>query len=197
MKKKSLKIERRDFLKLLSALPVVYTFGCRGPEEEKAVIEEKIEEKKLIDPDASLRKLIRLVGPWKNQAQADDFLDRFMGAGHAVAPYLPDKGISIQALASRFPDNTTALQRIDFQNIPDKERELLFELTRQLYSFVEVRFLVADEQPWGECLPDNLQYTRPPKSTGVGDNNVRIKQIPSCGLLVSFRERAGSNLLQI
>lgn len=149
--------DRRDFLKLLAALPVVYVFGCEAGEAPPAG------RAQLPGADDSLRKLIRLLGPWDDARRADDFVRRFLGAESAVGPYLPDRGLSIQRLAGRFPDSAAPLDTVSLGEIPEPERELLLELTRQLYSFIEVRFLISKEPPWGECQPrDPLRYTRAP-----------------------------------
>jgi hypothetical protein len=149
--------DRRDFLKLLAALPVVYMIGCEAGETPPADMSQ------LPSAEDSLRKLIRLLGPWDDKASAEDFIRRFLGSEAAVAPYLPDKGLSIRTLARRFPDSAGPLDTVNLKEIPEPERELLLELTRQLYSFIEIRFLVSKEPPWGECQPqDRLRYTRAP-----------------------------------
>lgn len=79
-----------------------------------------------------------------------------------MAPYLIDKGKTLQVLASRLPNDLSAMEKIDLSEFPEKEREVLIQLTQQLYSFIEVRFLVTDEPPWGDCAYDVLRYTRPP-----------------------------------
>ncbi len=145
-------LDRRDFLKLVAGLPVAYTFGCNIP---KGVAPR-------LSPDESLCKLIRLLGPWSDEMKADDFIKRFMDSEHTVAPYLPDSGRSIQGLASRFPAGSISIDRIDLNTIPKRERALLVHLTKQLYSFIEVRFYLSGEPPWGECHAEYLRHTRPP-----------------------------------
>ncbi len=143
--------ERREFLRLLAALPVVLAVGCEGKQAT-------------LDADESLRKLIRLLGPWKDRAAAADFTRRFLGAESAVAPYLPDGGRSLQLLAARFPDDAMAVETADLTGVSEQERNVLLALTGQLYSLVEVRFLVSGEPPWGECgSGDPLRYTRAPE----------------------------------
>lgn len=154
---KSWKEDRRDFLKLLAALPVVYVLGCETGEAPPGG------RTQLPSAEESLRKLIRLLGPWDDKAAAENFIERFLGSDATVAPYLPDQGVSIQALAGRFPDGVGPLDTVDLEGVPEAERELLLELARQLYSFIEIRFLVSKEPPWGECRPqDRLRYTRAP-----------------------------------
>jgi hypothetical protein len=46
--------------------------------------------------------------------------------------------------------------------LPADERELLVNLVSHLYSFVEVRFVVANEPPWGACQADRTRHTRAP-----------------------------------
>ena len=154
---KSWEQDRRDFLKMLAALPVLYLAGC-GPGKAP------VGKYPLQGPDESLRKLIRLLGPWKEEGAAGDFIRRFLGAEDVVAPYLADRGASIGALAARFPDTAMAADSVDLRGVPEEEKELLLELTKQLYTFIEIRFLVAGEPPWGECGPeDRLRYTRAPE----------------------------------
>lgn len=149
--------DRREFLKLLASLPVVHMIGC----DAQRIMPGKAP---LPGPDASLRKLIRLLGPWKEKVTADDFIRRFLGAEHTIAPYLPDGGQSIQSLAGRFPDDKMSLDTINLGEISEQERELLLQLTEQLYSFIEIRFVLSGEPPWGACQPhDHLRYTRAPE----------------------------------
>jgi diphthamide synthase subunit DPH2 len=56
------------------------------------------------------------------------------------------------------------LKEIDLQDLPPEERELVIELTKQLYSFIEVRFIVSAEPPWGDCQTDRTRHTRAPVS---------------------------------
>ena len=51
---------------------------------------------------------------------------------------------------------------IDLEGVPTEERELVLQLTRDLYSLVEVRFYVSSVPPWGECLGDRTWHTRAP-----------------------------------
>ena len=154
---KSWEKDRRDFLKLLASLPVVYVMGCetgRTPTEDELTT---------TGADESMRKLIRLLGPWDDRVTAEDFIRRFLGSEPAVAAYLPDRGELIQSLAGHLPDGPLPLETINLEGIPEPERELLLELTKQLYSFIEIRFLVSKEPPWGECQPQGrLRYARAP-----------------------------------
>lgn len=154
--KKNTNLNRREFLnvgsKLVLTLPVAYAFGCAS---EKTL---------LLNPEDSLKKLILLLGPWPaaEKSKADDFANRFLKAKPATAPYLPESGKLVQNLAKRFPAESMAINQINLQNLPIKEKELLVNLTKQLYSYVEVRFDVANEPPWGHCQGDRLWHTRAP-----------------------------------
>lgn len=148
---------RREFLKLLAALPVVYMAGC---DTGTQTLSGKPE---LLSAEESVRKLISLLGPWKSRSEADDFVRRFLTDDERISPYIPDGGKSLQSLASRFPDTETATERIDLGGLPEEERTLLLELSKQLYTFIEVRFLISGEPPWGVCGADDpLRYTRAP-----------------------------------
>ncbi len=148
---------RREFLKLLASLPVVYMVGCDTGTAPPAG---KVE---LLSPEESVRKLIHLLGPWKDRTEADDFVRRFLAVEESIAPYIPDGGKSLQYLASRFPDAELPAEKIDLHALPEAERNLLLELSKQLYTFIEVRFLVSGEPPWGVCGADDpLRYTRAP-----------------------------------
>ncbi len=154
--KKDSNLNRRQFLnigsKLVLSLPVAYVIGC-GTDKSSP-----------LNPEDSLKKLILLLGPWPaaEKSKADDFANRFLKAKHAVEPYIPGSGKLVQNLAKRFPAESMAINQINLQNIPAKERELLITLTKQIYSFVEVRFDVANEPPWGHCQGDRLWHTRSP-----------------------------------
>ncbi len=119
-----------------------------------------------LSPRASLKKLILLLGPWDGVEMdiAEDFASRFVDAKHVGGAYLPEAGMLIQRLASRFPAATTATNEINLSDLPAKEREVLIALVKQFYSLIEVRFIVSDEQPWGECLNDAMRHTRAPSA---------------------------------
>jgi len=154
--KKDSNFNRRQFLnlgsKLLISLPMVYTIGC----DSKHVSP--------LNPKDSLKKLILILGPWTaaEKQKAYDFVKRFLKAKHAIEPYLSGSGKLVQRLAYRFPAETMAINQINLQNLPIKEKELLVNLTKQLYSYVEVRFDVANEPPWGHCQGDPLWHTKTP-----------------------------------
>jgi len=62
------------------------------------------------------------------------------------------------------PTLTIGVREVDLNGLPPEERELLLTLVKQLYNFVEVRFLVSGEPPWGECPEDRLHHTQAPIS---------------------------------
>jgi len=146
---------RRQFLnltsKLLVSLPMIYTFSCVSKNAS------------LLNSKDSLRKLILLLGPWTNEEKlkAEDFAKSFLKANHATSPYLPGSSKLVQSLANQFPDESMAISEIHLKNLTAEEQKLLVTLTQQLYSFVEVRFDVANEPPWGQCQGSNW-HTRTP-----------------------------------
>jgi hypothetical protein len=149
--------ERRELLRLLASLPVGLAVGSDLEQEAAA-------EAALTSAEESLAALIRLLGPWPDSERrvAERFARRFLEAPHAVAPYLPDAAEVGQSLARRFRGEPSALKEVDLRELPDAERELLLRLVKQLYSFIEVRFLVAGDPPYGECQSDRMLHTRAP-----------------------------------
>ena len=159
--KKGTFLERRELLKLLLTLPVGLTVGCEfgGPESA--------DRSPLLSPEESLTRLIQLLGPWSESERraTERFAERFLTAQHAVGPFLPDSIELVQSLASWFPADAIGFREVDLNGLPQEERDLLLTLVKQLYSFVEVRFLVSGEPPWGECPEDRLRHTQAPTST--------------------------------
>ncbi len=150
--------DRREFLKLLSSLPIVIAIGC-GSESEKAAIKGP-----LLSPEESLKKLIRILGPWSTQEEAEDFADRFVNSAHAATMNLPESGEAIQTLAARFSNDVLAAKKIGLGNLPAPEKDLLLSLVKQIYSFTEVRFVVCQEPQAGQCQGDISWYTRAPQN---------------------------------
>ena len=150
--------KRRQFLRVLISLPTGFVIGW-DLERHKSTVHAGP-----LNPEESLKKLILLLGPWPftDREKAEDFARRFLKAKHAVGSYLPGSSKLVQSLAGRFPADTVAIREINLQNLPTKERELLMNLVKQLYSFIEVRFYVSDEPPWGECQDDTTRHTRAP-----------------------------------
>jgi len=107
-----------------------------------------------------------LLGPWTaaDKEEAEDFASRFLKSKYNVGAYLPQSSKLIQNLASHFPEQTIAAKEIDLRKLPSREKGLLLKLVRQLYSFVEVRFYVSNQSPWGDCLGDGTWWhTQAPK----------------------------------
>lgn len=150
--------ERRRFLGILVSLPAALSLGCATKGGTSTV------RPTLPSPEESLSKLILAAGPWPSgeRGNADDFARRFLAAEGAASPYLPGHGRALQTLAGRIPDGALALKEIDLRALSPEERDLLLKLVEQLYNYVEVRFFVNREPPWGECQPDRMIYTRPP-----------------------------------
>jgi hypothetical protein len=160
------KIGRRKFLWLgISrpvSLPLLFIIGCDS-EQQKTIVNSHA-----LNPEESLRKLLLLLGPWtpSEKEQGEDFVRRFLASEHA-GTYIPESSGLLKSLSSRFPADSMAVNQINLRKLPATERELLTNLTRQLYSFVEIRFYVSGEPPWGECQPDRTRYTRVPKSDSI------------------------------
>jgi len=150
--------DRRQFIKILLSLPVVS--GLVWDEE----LLQAAGNAPLVSPEESLRKMLYLLGPWSTDGrqQAEDFSRRFLLAEHKAGLYLPEASGVLQSLARRFSDDRMALTEIDLNGLSEQERQLLLKISRQLYSYVEVRFTVAGEPQQGECQADRLRYTRPP-----------------------------------
>lgn len=152
------KLGRRQFLRAAIwrpvSLPILLAIGC-NPERDKVVVLEPE-----LSPEDSLKQLILLLGPWPEteKEKADHFANRFLNAEHAVTAYLPGSSRLVQDLVRRFPSGAMAVKQIDLGKLSAKERELLIKLTKQLYSFIEIRFYVSGEPPWGECQPNSTSY---------------------------------------
>ena len=153
-------MKRRELIKLLISLPIGIAVGCDSEQQESAI------HTPLLNPEESLKKLTLLFGPWSatHKRTAERFANRFLKAQHAVSPYLPESSELVQRLASRFPAEAIALREINVRNLPAKERELFLKLVGQLYSFIEVRFLVCNEPQYGSCQTDRMMHTRAPMS---------------------------------
>ena len=68
----------------------------------------------------------------------------------------------IESLSKQISEETMAVKEIDLDKIPIEEQEILINLSKQLYSFVEIRFYVSNEPPWGQCQGDSKWHTRIP-----------------------------------
>ena len=150
-------ITRRRFViqssKLLAFIHFASVIGCISDTDSK------------LSPEDSLKKLIYIIGPWtlEDQLIAEDFASRFLKTDHAKQ-YLPISVKLIQSLSKQISEETMAVKEINIDKIPKEEQELLINLSKQLYSFVEVRFYVSNEPPWGHCQGDSKWHTRIPKN---------------------------------
>jgi hypothetical protein len=147
----SYELRRREFIQVLVSLPLGYAAAACAVERRTP-------------GQTALGKLVLAVGPWpaEDGARADEFVGRFLAADHVVGLYLPESSSTILSLARRFPDGAMAVGEVDLGPLPDGERELLVQLTQQIYSLVEVRFYVSSEPRWGECLGERTRYVQPP-----------------------------------
>jgi hypothetical protein len=143
-------MKRREFVQVLMSLPLGYAIGCAV--EQRTPVQE------------SLRKLVLALGPWSadDQERAEEFAGRFLAAEHIVGLYLPESNAVIRSLARHFPDGTRSVGELDLATLSAEEREFVVQFVQQLYSLVEVRFFVANEPRWGECLGERTRYTRAP-----------------------------------
>jgi len=147
-------ITRRRFViqssKLLAFIPLASAMGC--------VLDSNL------DPEDSLKKLIYIVGPWtiEDNLIAEDFAKRFLKTDY-VNQYLSKSVTLIQSLYKQISEKTMTIKEIDLDNIPKEEKEILINLSKQLYNFVEVRFYVSNEPTWGQCQGNSKWHTRIPK----------------------------------
>ena len=146
----SYELKRREFIQVLMSLPLGYALGC-------AV-------ERMTPGQQSLHKLVLALGPWPatDRARAEEFAARFLAADQVVGLYLPEASSAVLSLARRLPDGAMAIGEVDLRPLPDGARELVVQLTQQIYSLVEVRFYVSSEPPWGGCLGERTRYTKPP-----------------------------------
>jgi hypothetical protein len=154
--------KRRQILRILLCLPTGFMIGWDSERRTSCA------HPRPPTPAESLKRLILLLGPWSSadRKKAEDFAERFLKAKQVARPYLSSSGNGLQTLATRFPSNKMAIQKIDLRNLPPKEQQLLMRLVRQLYSFTEVRFYIRNEPPWGECQDDTTRHTRAPVFDG-------------------------------
>lgn len=149
-------ITRRLFViqssRLLAFIPLTGVIGCISNDKLK------------LSPEESLKRLIYIFGPWtlEDHSIAEDFGKRFLATNYANE-YLPKSVNLIESLHKQISEKTSSVKEIDLGKIPVEEQELLITLTKQLYSFVEVRFYVSNELSWGVCQGDPKWHTRIPK----------------------------------
>jgi len=136
-------ITRRKFViqssKLLAFIPFAGVIGCISDVDSK------------LSHEDSLKRLIYIVGPWtlEDHLIAEDFIKRFLKTSYADQ-YLPKSVTLIQSLSKQISKETFAMKEIDLDNISKDEKEILINLSKQIYSFVEVRFYISNEPDWGQ-----------------------------------------------
>jgi len=142
--------KRREFVQVLMTLPLGYAIGCRPEPQSQA--------------QESLGNLVLALGPWPatDRERAEEFVARFLAAEHIVGLYLPESEAAVRRLARRYPDGAMATAELDLSLLSAEERELAMQLVEQLYSLIEVRFYIANEPRWGECLGERTRYVRAP-----------------------------------
>ena len=148
-------ISRRRFVvqssKLLAFIPFVSVVGCIPDQDSK------------LSPEDSLKRLIYIIGPWTIEENliAEDFVTRFLKTDHAKQ-YLPVSVKLIQSLSKQIVEESQAVKEITLDNLTKEEMAALINLSKQIYSFVEVRFYVLSEPSWGECQGNSMWHTRSP-----------------------------------
>ena len=85
---KKFNTKRRKLLKLVISVPLGFIFGWEFTRAGHAA------EQTLLDPEASLHKLILLLGPWSTTdgERGEDLAKRFVQASHTGGLYLPGSG---------------------------------------------------------------------------------------------------------
>lgn len=150
-------LKRREFLEILMALPLGAAVAC-GSESGRPLsdVPQSAQE--------AMKKLVRALGPWPEAetARAENFAQRFVTAAHVVGSYFDERRTALESVAARLPGGAMAVGEIDLGALPTDERELVRQLTRDLYSLVEVRFYLSSIPPWGECIGDRTWHTRAP-----------------------------------
>ncbi len=143
-------LKRREFIQALMSLPLGYAVGCAV--EQRTAGQE------------SLGKLVSALGPWSadDRGRAEEFTARFLAAEHIVGLYLPESSAVIRSLVRRLPNRALAMGELDMADFTAEERELVVQLVQQLYSLVEVRFLISNEPRWGQCLGERTRYIQAP-----------------------------------
>ena len=148
-------ITRRRFViqssRILAFIPLAGVIGCISEADSKQAAEE------------SLKVLIYIVGPWAldDQSMAEDFAERFLATDYAKE-YLPKSVSLVKRLSMQISKETKEVKEIDLGKIPLEEQELLVTLTKQLYSFIEVKFYVSNEPTWGACQGNPKWHTKIP-----------------------------------
>ena len=81
-----------------------------------------------------------------------------------IKPYLQTKGKKsfFQEAKLQKIFNNVCIWYDKYKRFP-KEKEMLMNLSKQLYSFVEVRFYASNEPLWGQCQNNSNWHMRIPK----------------------------------
>lgn len=147
---------RRQVIRFLISLPIGLSIGCSSDEKQTQLQVARL------SPEASLKKLLLLIGPWSpsERREADDFARRFLASEHTVSPHIASAE-TVQDLAARFPDEAMGMRELDLGYLSEEEREILLVLVKQLYSSVEVRFMLSGQPPEGQCQGDATIHIRP------------------------------------
>jgi len=149
-------ITRRRFViqssKLLAFMPFVGVTGCISDKDST------------LSSEDSLKSLIYILGPWsiEDNLTAEDFARRFLKTDYADQ-YLSKSNKLIQSLSKHFSEKMMSVKEIDLNKMTKEEQEILMDLLKQLYNFVEVRLYALKVPPWGHCIGDPLWHTRIPK----------------------------------
>jgi len=147
---------RRKFViqssKLLAFIPFAGVVGCISDTVSK------------LSPEDSLKRIIYIIGPWviEDHLIAEGFAKRFLNTDYAIQ-YLPKSVGLLQSLTKQIIEKPTTVKEINLDEITKEEKKVLINLSKQLYSFVEVRFYVSNEPPWGQCQGNSKWHTRIPK----------------------------------
>jgi len=149
-------LKRRKFViqssKLLAFIPFAGVIGCISGADSK------------LSPEDSLKRIIYIIGPWsiEDYLIAEDFVKRFLNTGYANQ-YLPKSVGLIQSISKQIIEKSMSVKEINLDKISKEEQKVLINLSKQLYSFVEVRFYTSNEPPWGQCEGNSKWHTRIPK----------------------------------
>ncbi len=147
---------RRKFViqssKLLAFIPFAGILGCISDSVSK------------LSPEDSLKRIIYIIGPWivEDHLIAEDFAKRFLNTDYAIQ-YLPKSVGLFQSLSKQIIEKPITVKEINLDEITKKEQEVLINLSKQLYSLVEVRFYASNEPSWGQCQGNLKWHTRIPK----------------------------------
>lgn len=149
-------LARRKFViqssKLLAFIPFAGVIGCISDSDSK------------LSPEDSLKRIIYIIGPWiiEDYLIAEDFAKRFLNTDYANQ-YLPKSVGLIHSLSKQIIEKPMIVKEINLDKITKEELKVLINLSKQLYSFVEVRFYTSNEPPWGQCQGNSKWHTRIPK----------------------------------